>query len=86
MSDQHLMEENNANPPHQSGDGGDGAQLRETVRLLEQQVRVLTEAVERNARGDRGRGRSAPQEGDGQGDEEASEGLGRRNIRQMQLM
>ena len=56
------MEDNNANPPHQSGDQGDGAQLRETVRLLEQQVRLLTEAVERNARGDRGRGRSAPQE------------------------
>ena len=56
-----------------------GAELLATVRRREEQVRVLTEAAERNTRDEgerrRERRRTLPQE-DGQGEEEEVERLG----------
>ena len=63
-------------------------ELLETVRMLERQVTLLTEEAERNTRANeeanrRNRRRRTPVEDeDGQGDDEASEDLGRRNSRQ----
>ena len=60
-----------------------GQELLETVRRLQRQVTMLTEAAERNVRdNERGnRRRRAPEEEDGLGDDEASEDPGRRNRR-----